>query len=224
MSDHNMKSLVEAVLGFLFPRRAVCLGCGSMAGFPQDWLCQDCRQALAMSWAGADLPPRGLDGAAYAYIYRGPAAKLVRALKYGGVSRLAPFMAGDMAKAYHAIEPTGADCVAWVPMHPKRRRTRGYNHAELLAREVAARLKLEPVDALRAVRAVRQQARLDSAQRMENLRGVIEAHADLTGRRVLLIDDVRTTGATAHACADALRRAGAERVYLLCYCVAKGEK
>ena len=96
--------------------------------------------------------------------------------------------------------------------------------AELLARDVAARLELEPVDALRAVRAVRQQARLDSDQRMENLRGVIEAHADLTGRRVLLIDDVRTTGATAHTCADALRKAGAERVYLLCYCVAKGEK
>ena len=64
------------------------------------------------------------------------AACIVRRLKYSGVGKLASFMGEDMVRAYRFLEPTGADCVTWVPMHKKRLRRRGYNHAELLARDV----------------------------------------------------------------------------------------
>ena len=207
---------LDKALRVLFPRRAVCMGCGGLTGCAEDWICPDCRRALNENWIGAGPPPEGLDGAAYAYAYRDPAARVVRQLKYVGVSALAGFMARDMVMAYDFIAPTGADCVTCVPMHPRRLRRRGFNQAALLARDVAGRLELPFVEALRTVRPVRQQARLDGAARLQNLRDAFAAEG-VAGRRVLLVDDVCTTGATARACARALRDAGAKNVYLLCY-------
>ena len=214
------RRLGRAVLRLLYPRRAICMGCGSAVGCEEDWVCPDCRRALAQSWVGAYPPPRGITGAAHAYAYRGAASGIVKRLKYSGIRRLAPFMGADMARAYRAIEPTGVDCVVPVPMHPKRLRKRGYNHAELLARDVAGRLGLPVEDALMRVRDTTQQARLDDRERRRNLKGAIAPKVSLAGRRVLLVDDVCTTGATALACLKALRKGGAESVWLLCYAVA----
>lgn len=212
-----MKKLWKGLLALLYPKRANCMGCGAATGCREDWICPDCRQALTRSWVGAETPPKGIDAAAYAYVYQGPAAGIVRRLKYSGVGRLAAFMGEDMARACRFIEPTGADCVACVPMHRKRLRQRGYNHAELLAREVAARLGLPFVPALARTRNTRQQARLDDRARWQNLRDAFAVSESVAGRRVLLVDDVCTTGSTAMACAQALRQGGAEAVYLLCY-------
>ena len=106
---------------------------------------------------------------------------------------------------------------ACVPMHKKRRKQRGRNHAELLARDVAARLELPYLDALERTRDTRQQARLDDKARRQNLRDAFAVRESVAGRRVILVDDVCTTGSTAMACARALRNGGAERVFLLCY-------
>ena len=219
-----MMRVIRAVLDWLFPKKAICMGCGSIAGCQEDWICPACRQQLAKRWVGAAMPPLGLDGAAFAYVYADSAASIVQRLKYSGIGQLAGFMGEDMATAYHFIEPTGADCVVCAPMNDKRRRKRGFNHAELLARDVANRLGLKFIDALRCTRVVRQQARLNAEQRLRNLDGVIALKAPVKGRRVILVDDVSTTGATARACAKALREGGAAGVYLLCYTVARGKK
>ena len=221
-----MRRALDALLGLVYPRRAVCMGCGSRAGFPRDWLCEDCRQLLAKRWVGAGKPPRGglFRGAAYGYHYGGPAGGLVRNLKYRGVWRLAEGMGRAMASAFEAIQPTGADCVAPVPMHPRRLRRRGFNHAALLAREAAKRLDLPVEDVLARVRNTRQQARLPVAARRVNMAGAIRLAGDVKGRRVILVDDVCTTGATANACARALLDGGAEAVYLLCFAVASEDE
>lgn len=212
-----MIKLLNVLRDLLFPKRANCMGCGAATGCKEDWVCPACRQELAQSWVGAEPPPKGIDAAAYAYVYHGAAAGIVQRLKYSGVGKLAGFMGADMVRAYRFIEPTGADCVACVPMHPKRVRRRDYNHAELLARDVAARLDLPYVDALERVRNTVQQARLDDKARRQNLRGAFRVNAGVAGRRVILVDDVCTTGSTAKACAKALRAGGATRVFLLCY-------
>lgn len=210
-------NVLNALKALLFPLRANCMGCGAATGCREDWICPACRQELAQSWVGAEPPPQGIDAAAYAYVYRGAAAGIVRRLKYSGVGQLAAFMGADMVRAYRFIEPTGADCVACVPMHVARLRRRGCNHAELLARDVAARLDLPYVSALTRVRNTRQQARLDDHARRINLIDAFQVRESVAGRRVLLIDDVCTTGSTAMACARTLRSGGAARVYLLCY-------
>ncbi len=221
-----MNRAIDALLGLIYPRSAACMGCGSRAGFPREWLCEDCRQLLAKRWVGPGQPPPGgaFQGAAYGYHYGGPAGGLVRNLKYRGVTRLAEGMARAMANAFEAIQPTGADCVVPVPMHRKRLKQRGFNHAALLAKATAARLELPALDALVRVRNTRQQVRLPAAKRRRNMDGAFEAVMDVRGRRVILVDDVCTTGATANACAKALMNAGAEAVYLLCFAVAAEDK
>jgi len=102
-----------------------------------------------------------------------------------------------------------------VPLHPLRRRERGYNQAELLARHAARRFGV-PVarDAVRRVKDTPTQTRLDRRQRAANVRGAFKAApaAALKGLHVALVDDVLTTGATTSACARALLGAGAASV------------
>jgi ComF family protein len=109
------------------------------------------------------------------------------------------------------------DLVVPVPMHWWRKWNRGFNQAELLARVVGRRTGIPVARALKRRRSTLSQAGLTLAQRRENLTGVfrVPARNRMEGRRVLLVDDVFTTGATASACAAALKRAGARSVVLL---------
>ena len=216
------RRIADAGLKLLYPTRAMCMGCESQAGFEREWLCEDCRLALAKHWVGASEPPdASIDGAAYAYLYSGPAGGMVRHLKYRGVRRLAEPMARAMTSAYGFIMPTGVEFLIPVPMHPGRLRLRGFNHAELLAEAVGQRLDLPVRNALDRVRNTRQQARLSDEERLKNQTGAFALAEPVEGRRVLLIDDVCTTGATAAACARTLKEGGAAAVYLLCFAVAQ---
>jgi ComF family protein len=109
------------------------------------------------------------------------------------------------------------DLVVPVPMHWWRKWNRGFNQAELLARVVARRTGIPVARSLKRGRSTLSQAGLTLSQRRDNLTGVfrVTARNRIEGRRVLLVDDVFTTGATASACAAALKRAGARSVVLL---------
>jgi ComF family protein len=109
------------------------------------------------------------------------------------------------------------DVIVPVPLHWRRRWNRGFNQAELLAREVSRHRRIPLLNALRRSKATANQAGLTSAGRRRNIAGAFQSRAgvDLHGKRVLLIDDVFTTGATAGACARALKKAGAGTVCLL---------
>lgn len=215
-----MLAVLERTLDLIYPRRAVCMGCGSAIGMEMDWLCPDCRKALARSWVGAFMES-DLDGAAAAYVYRGPAGNMTRRLKYQGLYELANPMVDSMLMAYVQILPTHADLVTAVPMHPRRQRKRGFNHAEVLALNIARRLELPYVQTLVRTRNTVQQVLLDGAERRRNLLGAFEPAGPVEDRRILLIDDVYTTGETARQCAKVLRRAGACSVSFLAY--AKGQ-
>lgn len=216
---HLVGELFEDAKGLMFPTRAVCMGCGSLAGFETEWICPECQRVLARKWIGAFPDPK-LDGAAAAYHYAGPAGNVVRNLKYRDVVTLARPMAERMLTALEQIQPVGAEMVVPVPMHPKRQKHRGYNQSELLAREVAALLDVPCENGLVRVRDTVQQARLEADERRRNLKDAFHAEPCVSGWRVLLVDDVYTTGETARECARALREGGAISVSFLAY--AKG--
>jgi ComF family protein len=112
-----------------------------------------------------------------------------------------------------AVDGVAAEIVAWVPLHPERRRRRGYNQAELLARELARLCCLRPLPGLVRVRDTPPQVGLDRLRRLANVRDAFEWNGQDLGRgSVLLIDDVTTTGATLDACAAALKAAGSGAV------------
>lgn len=225
-----LKRLYEIALNLLYPRRAVCMGCGTMFGCDRDDLCESCREKLAKSWVGvaAVEPKLKLDGAAFAYVYHGPAGSLVRRVKYSSVTVLCEEMAKDVARAVRALRISQDVLLTAVPMHPKRRRKRGFNHAEVLARATARELNMQYSELLMRTRNAPQQARLSHEERKTNLKGGFAVCPEwmqaLQGARVLVIDDVFTTGATAKACAEALKQAGVDKVYFAAYAYGERKK
>jgi ComF family protein len=138
---------------------------------------------------------------------------IVHALKYEGRRSLARPLALLM-RDRGAVVLDGAAAVVPVPLHPSRRRHRGFNQADDLARH----LGLPVVDALRRLRATAPQAELPAARRHANVRDAFAARrraASLRTSVVVLIDDVSTTGATLNACAHALKEAGVREVRAL---------
>lgn len=110
--------------------------------------------------------------------------------------------------------PIPADVIIPVPLHPARERLRGYNQSALLAEQLAVSQKLPMwYNVVERVRATTPQVKLDAAARRENMRDAFTATTQVAGARVLLIDDVCTTGATLEACSIALKRRGAKSVW-----------
>ena len=161
---------------------------------------------------------RGLSGfdAAYSFgSYEGTLRKLIQLLKYGKVSTLAKPMGRMLADALP--RERAYDLIVPMPMHWRRRWSRGFNQAELLARVIARLLNTPIRKAVRRSKATPPQAGLTSAQRRANMSGAFRIRRPrvVRGKRILLIDDVFTTGATAAACARVLKRAGAAHVAVL---------
>jgi ComF family protein len=149
------------------------------------------------------------------------ARTLVHALKYQDRTDLAPAMGRWMARAGRELLGD-ADVLVPVPLHWRRGWSRRYNQSGALARVIAQQSGVKvAAEALRRVRATEQQIGLSRAQRAENVQGAFKVApdrmADIQGRRVVLIDDVLTSGATSDACARALLRAKAAQVDVLVF-------
>lgn len=147
-----------------------------------------------------------------AFVMEAGARQLVHGLKYDGMTALASPMAGLI---FERLDLGPSDLVVPVPLHRGRRRSRGFNQSELLARHLAAAARL-PVDA-RAARRVRATKPLAKTMHRDERRAIVEGAfagvpGRLEGRCVLLVDDVVTTGATLDACSKALLAAGAASV------------
>ena len=155
---------------------------------------------------------RGFD-AAYSFgAYEGVLRELIHLYKYGRVRTLARPLSGLLAQALPRDE--AFDAAVPVPLYWRRRLQRGFNQAELLARDLSRRTGIPVVRALGRLRPTPAQAGLSNSARRQNVSQAFRARS-VRGKRILLIDDVMTTGATAASCAVALKQAGARRVALL---------
>lgn len=177
-----------------------CARCGR-PGAVETRDCRDCRD-----------PVPSFGRARAAAVYAGPARDALVEFKLLGERRAARALAARMLDAAPALE---GECVAFVPATRAARSARGFNPAEELARHVARGLSLPLAPLLEKVRETADQASLGRADRRRNLLGAFRA--DRAPARVLLVDDLFTTGATAGACARALGAAGAARVDVLTF-------
>lgn len=179
--------------------------CGRRGAAP----CARCVSRIHPAGPVASLP--GLDAVWALVDYVGPAREVVARLKYRNERSSIPWLASGMAALVRAGDP-GPDLVTWLPTTATRRRDRGFDQAELLARAVARRGRW-PMHALLVREAGPAQT---GRNRRDRARGptlaVRPRCTELAGRRVLVVDDVLTTGASLIAAARALRRAGAASV------------
>jgi ComF family protein len=167
-------------------------------------LCTACRLSLT-----------GFDSAFSFGSYEGTLRKLVHVFKYGKVETLAQPLSRLMMKAVPLDRRF--DVVAPMPMHWRKRWERGFNQAELLARPIAQRYGVPVSSHLRRSRYTESQAGLTEAGRQKNLKHsfVVRRPGQIAGKRILLVDDVFTTGATLRAAAQALKAAGVSHVTAL---------
>jgi predicted amidophosphoribosyltransferase len=190
----DLCSLCRASLRRLCPPE--CRRCGA----PTRWPVERCRECSGRRLAFAS--------ARSAFAYDGAAGAVVRAWKERGLRRLAPIAAELVAGQ---VTRPAADVITYIPPDPLRQLERARHPAQALALELAACWRLESAPLLKRRRATQRQASLSLEERRGNLRHAFIATGPMRGR-VILVDDVYTSGSTAHAAASALRRAGAGRV------------
>jgi ComF family protein len=195
MAGAMLAPLYRGLLDLVAP--PTCAGCALAAEAPERF-CAACAPLLEPTEAGH----RALG----AFVYGGPLADAIRRYKYGRRAELAAALAGVLVPAL--AELSGRfDAIAFVPLHPRRLSERGFDQAGLLAHAVGRRLGVPVLHLLERTRATEAQAALDRAERGRNVRRAFRA---LPSRRpLLLLDDVRTTGATLAEAASALTEAGA---------------
>ncbi len=215
----------SAVFNIFFPK--LCVRCGAYGA----WVCGPCAQKLTAfscpfsAKNTASILPHAL------YSYDDMAVRtIVHAMKYEGVKELASFMAREMSRSWNANVPLSSlpsDKVVFapIPLHSKKLRERGWNQAELIARELGSLLRV-PVqtDALVRVKNTLSQSSLSRAERLANMRGafVDRSNSALKDKIVVLVDDVMTTGATLEQAVVALKLCGAVEIRSLVF--ARGTK
>ncbi|HKD18756.1 MAG TPA: ComF family protein [Thermoanaerobaculia bacterium] len=201
-------------------RGGVCTHCWNAVPPRDDGRCARCDETLP-GRADADglcgrclLDPPGFERLEGAAPYREAARRILLAFKFEGADFLGARLAEMMTARLAAPD---ADEVVAVPATPRARRARGYHPAAVLAAEVARRLgRSFAPDRLRKVRETEIQSRVRAAGRAANVRRAFSVEG-ASPRRILLVDDVATSGATARECAARLAAAGAERVSVWCF-------
>jgi len=220
------RNIWSGLLTLIFPER--CTGCNQLGSL----FCDECRRKVRfvlpplcplcgypssenLVCPQCQRSPLAIDGIRSVAFFEGPLRQAVHAFKYQGLCTLAVPLARMMSACWQC-EPLPADVIVPVPLHRRRLRERGYNQAGLLA-QVLCRESNLPLyeDWLVRAKATSPQVELDAWARRKNVTGAFlccQPEA-VEGQRVLLIDDVCTTGSTLESCSLALRQAGARSVW-----------
>lgn len=227
--------LLEAAASLLYP--PVCTVCGGniRAG---EYLCDQCEAravrivapfcqqcsepfegAITSTFTCANCSHRTIyfDAAVAAYRGRGVVRQIIHEFKYGRQAHLRYLVAHWLFAALDDERLRGRqfDIIVPVPLHPARQRERGFNQAALLADLLSVRIAIRRRSLLERIRYTTTQTAFDRAERMENLHNAfrLRKNMDVRGLRVLLVDDVLTTGSTLSECARVLKRGGATSVH-----------
>jgi ComF family protein len=242
LTQTPIRRIADGLLNLLYPES--CLVCSAPVARLQDrGICPACWQrALRLRITGAVCPSCGIpyqsfaeepahlcgkcilslppySGARAFGYYSSELSRMVQALKFSGRRDLAPLLAPLLASTFLEFwQPEDVDLIVPVPLHPNRKKERGFNQAALLGRALARLLGMPCEDrVLRRARSTPPQVGLSDAERARNVAGAFVCRRPdrIRARRLLLVDDVMTTGSTAASAASALLNAGAARVCVL---------
>ncbi|MGI5934737.1 MAG: ComF family protein [Lawsonibacter sp.] len=212
------------LLDLLFPMK--CPFCQHILEDPRAPVCPDCQKTLPwLTGRQAERPVEFTSGCLSPLAYRGRVPDSIHRYKFPGTPSYAGAYGLLAAQCVRDNRTAPLDLVTWVPLSPKRKRKRGFDQAEALARAAAQELDLPVCGTLEKVRNNDPQSRLhEASERRANVLGVycLREGVELAGRHILLVDDVVTSGATLSECARLLRSAGAAEV--LCTTLAQARR
>ena len=217
-----MMKLFHMLWELLFPPK--CILCQKLLENEETDLCRTCRVETAEYPVGK-RKLQFLDSFAAVWYYEENVRSALLRFKFCGRRNLAPAFGRMMAMKLLREYPEGFDVLTWIPVSRLRKLRRGYDQCQLLADAVGKELGMIPVSALKKIRNNRQQSHIQGdAQRRANVLGVYRVTDPelIRGKRVLLLDDILTTGATAGEAARVLLTAGAKEVH--CAAVAASRK
>lgn len=184
----------------------ICERCGRSTEFLP--VCMDCRNVNDQAF----IANRSV------VHYNAWAKELIRRLKYLGQVELAKPMGRWMASlAKEVYRNYRFSYITYVPLHPRKERERGYNQAKLLAEQMGRSLMLPVRETLERVIHTSPQSKRDKKQRLQALKGAFRCSFPIGSKRILLVDDVYTTGATLRECASLLQAAGAREIYSITF-------
>ena len=196
---------------------AVCDDCLAEIKAIQTQVCPKCGKISDRgTWCPSCKGDSQLTGIIIAAEYqKGPTKEMIHYLKYNSVTELAPLLADLMIDQLIDEDLPKDIIITVVPLHRKKKLERGYNQSELIGKIVAEKLGIEYQNLLIRKKYTESQVKLKGAQRRKNLDNVFELtkSIDVSGRSIILVDDVSTTGTTLEECARILRVANARRVW-----------
>lgn len=204
-----MKAFLECLLDLLYPPK--CMLCGKLLQTQERTLCRDCADGDLPEFTGKERDVLFFGECAVPFFYEGNIRDAVLRLKFHGMQTYAEQFAKWMAEPVREKLTGKYDCISWVPCSRLRVWTRGFDQAKLLAMALAKELDTEAVCTLKKIRHNRKQSQTaNAAMRRANVLGAYRAKDPqwLKDKRILLIDDVLTTGATLSECGKVLRLAG----------------
>ena len=216
-----MMKFVKWLLSILFPPK--CLLCRRVLKDDELDLCRKCR-VTGPECANFRKKLPFIDSWAAVWYYEDDARRSLLRYKFRGKPNYAAGYGRLLAMKLHQAHPDGMDLLTWVPISRLRRLRRGYDQVELLAQAVGQELGIEAVPLLRKIRHNRPQSRIiGEAKRRANVLGAYRAENTelFQGKRILLLDDIITTGATASECARVLLTAGAKEIHCGAVAVAR---
>ncbi|MBQ7340483.1 MAG: ComF family protein [Clostridia bacterium] len=228
-----LKKFKKYIREHLFNVKWRCNWCGEEI-FSERWFCPECESKLPIidkaycNHCGRELKVSdeycstckgkmiSIDKGRSVFSYQEPIDKHIKDLKYFGKRYLVE-MFGEYLSNVYFKNYFNADLIVFIPMTKKGKKERGFNQAELLARELSKRVGVPVGDVLEKTKQTTRQAKLGREERLKNLQGTIKVKDKkaVKDKVLLIVDDVTTTGATGEVVAERLKKSGAKEVYLL---------
>ena len=206
--------LIDWILDILYPPK--CTMCREVLGQKDKHICPKCQKVLPTTKNGGVLKGNFFTVCVSPLYYEDMVREALLRYKFHRMTSYAEFFGTQIAKCAEEYIESEVDIISWVPLSKQRLRKRGYDQAQLLAEIVSQQLGIPCIPVLVKVRNVSPQSKIgDAAKRRSNIAGAYSIIDDETiaGKKILLIDDIVTTGSTFSECARTLGSSGAEKVY-----------
>lgn len=206
---------IRSINNLLFPTENLCYFCKDRSGIPVDYTCNECRERLDIVHRKIEIDSLYINTAYYSLIYNKYMREMIKGFKFHGRSYLYKPFSEIMVDTIERSNINNIDLIIYVPSYRRKEAIRGYNQSQLLAKYISGRINVDlSINNLIKTKATKDQSSLSRSERMNNLKDSISLRnsSEIKDKKILLVDDIITTGTTMIQCAEVLMKNEAKEV------------